>query len=100
MAEAKKTGTENVSPETESLIRGSFTINSDIECDGELTIDGCTVNGSIKAGRLNFAGVVNGDLTADDEISLYRDAEIHGDLTAKKVSITGRVQIDGKIITG
>ncbi len=85
---------------TENLIKGNITINSDIECDGVITIDGATIKGNIKADSIRFAGVIHGDLTADKEIVLYRDAEIHGNLKAKNVNISGKVSIDGQIITG
>lgn len=93
------------------LARGT-SINGNIECDGEMLIEG-TVRGSVRAMKLTIGidGVIEGNVSADDvtvkgtmkgpiharHIHLTAGAMVEGDLTTTTIAIDTGAQLSGAV---
>lgn len=81
-----------------AMIRGNLTINNGITCNDNIFIEGATINGDIKAYNVTFGGIINGNIFSNGIVTLLRGAEVHGNITAKSVTISGKTHIDGELI--
>lgn len=81
-----------------SLISSDMTIEGDVECQGELQVDG-TINGDIRARKVvaGETATVNGVLRAD--VAELR-GHIKGTIEAQTVAVFSGARIEGDIVHG
>lgn len=98
-----------------SVIAAGTNMTGNIECDGDILIDG-TLRGSIRAQRLTVGldGVIEGDVSADEvtvrgtvkgplharHIHLENGAEVEGDITTTTIAIDTGARLTGAVWQG
>ncbi len=98
-----------------NIIQHHTTINGDIQCNGDLRLDG-TIKGNVKiTGRLvmghdaliegtiecenaEISGQVKGDVKTKETLHLKKQCFIEGDIYAKKLIVEGDAVFNGKCV--
>lgn len=96
-----------------TVIKGDIRANGDFRLDGflegnislsgKLVVgDKGSITGNVECQNANIIGVVNGNITVSEFLTLYASARINGDMVADKLSIepgarfTGSCRMDAK----
>ncbi|MEJ6475273.1 bactofilin family protein [Pseudoalteromonas piscicida] len=95
-----------------AIIAQSTKVNGDIECEGELQLDGTVhgnlkiekliigstglVVGNIKATDLTVLGKVEGDIDAS-QVTLLPNAQVFGNIEHETLTIEAGAHVDGKL---
>ena len=78
------TGNVNVSGD----FRLDGTLNGDITLNGKLVVgEGGSINGNIICQNANIMGVVNGNISVKELLSLHATAKVRGDILINRLSI-------------
>lgn len=96
-----------------SIIAAGMQISGDIESDGDMRIDGIVkgnvhckskvvvissgrVIGDIKAVNVDIHGIVDGNVTASELLSLKANSNINGNLTTERLQIEPNANFNGQ----
>jgi cytoskeletal protein CcmA (bactofilin family) len=82
----------------QSLVLQAGTITGDIVSSGAVVVmESSTVNGNIKAERIEVNGKVVGNLDSSAKVILNQRAAIEGNITAEGLSITEGAELKGSV---
>ena len=72
-------------------------LDGEISSEGTLLLgDSAVINGNLNVGSVVVRGKVNGNITAKDKIEMKATAKVHGDISAKRLSVEDGVTFIGK----
>jgi cytoskeletal protein CcmA (bactofilin family) len=110
MDEASPSVVKEPSPPTPTLLSFDLTITGDLNCEGEVQIDG-TVIGNIRSNVLNVGETasIDGEIIADSvtiygrvtgqinarSVTLYKTAHVQGDILHEKLILEQGAYLDG-----
>lgn len=91
--------TGNVTTSTSLIVHG--TINGDVSCKGDITIDG-TIKGNLKANEVKLLnGKITGDVECSNSVNMLKGSSIHGNISGKNISCDGKIEgnsnVSGKV---
>ena len=74
------------------------TLTGDVIVDGDVLLDeGSSITGNVRAANLNSAGVIQGNLTVRDSVTLRKQARVTGDIKTVALSMDRGVKLNGRV---
>lgn len=82
--------TGNVSTSSSLIVHG--TINGDVTCKGDITVDG-NIKGNLKANDVKLlSGKITGDVECGNSVDMLKGSSIKGNISGKNLSCDGAIE--------